>query len=72
MLLPFMMRDDSVTIHDAPKRHCEDPTVDDYSVLFEFSDLRIPFQLKGVFSCSHSLMLECLLKENYMSVRRFF
>ena len=45
------MRASSIVINDVPNINCEDTTVDDHSISFEKSDLRIPFQLNGVFSC---------------------
>ena len=41
LILTFIMRALGVTINDAPKIHCEDTIVDDYSFLFDKSDLWI-------------------------------
>ena len=52
---PFIMRASSIVINDVPNINCEDTTVDDHSISFEKSDLRIPFQLNCVLSCLHKI-----------------
>ena len=51
LILHFIKRVGIVAINDVPKIHCEDPMVDDHIVSFDKSDLQIPLQLNGVFSC---------------------
>ena len=53
-LIPFfIMRSGGIIINDFPNIRCEDPTVDDQSVSFDHSDMRIPLRLNGVFSYFH-------------------
>ena len=54
LIPPFVMRASGVTLNDTPKIHSKDPTIDDYCITFEDSDLRIPLQLSGVFSYFHT------------------
>ena len=51
LIPPFMMRAGGIAANDVPKIHCEDPVVDNHCVSFDASDLRIPLQLNGAFSC---------------------
>ena len=44
-----MMRSDGIAINDVQKMHGEDPVVDNHSVSFDYSDLRITLKLNGVF-----------------------
>ena len=44
------MRAGGVKVNDVPKIHCNNPSVDDHSISFENSDLRIPLHLNGTFS----------------------
>ena len=54
-LIPtFIIRTGSVIINDVPKIYCEDPAVDDHSIPFDQSDLRISLKLNGVFSHFHT------------------
>ena len=48
------MKAGGATINDVPKIHCEDHIVNDHTVSFEHSNLRIPLQLNGVFSYFHT------------------
>ena len=57
LITPFIMRAGGITINDVPKIHCKDPIVSDHSVSFDHSDLRIPLQLNGMFSCFHTKVL---------------
>ena len=50
LIAPFIMRSAGVIIDERPKIHCDDPTVDNYYVKFNDSDLRIPLKLNGIFS----------------------
>ena len=54
LIPPFIMRACGVIVNDVPKIHCEDPAVDNHCTPFDNSDLRIPLQLNGVFSCFHT------------------
>jgi len=54
LIPPFIMRAGDVVVNDVPKIQCEDPAVDDHCVSFVDSDLRIPLQLNGVFSCFYA------------------
>ena len=54
LIPPFIMRAGNVIVNDTPKIHCESPTVNDHSIRFSTSDLRIPLQLLGTFSYFHS------------------
>ena len=54
LILPFVMRAAGVTLNETPNIHSKDPTIDDHCITFEDSDLRIPQQLKGVFSYFHT------------------
>ena len=51
LIPPFVMREAGIRVNDAPKIHCEDPNVDDHTLQFKDNDLKIPLQLKGIFSC---------------------
>ena len=44
------MSSGGVVINDSLKIHCEDPIVDEHSISFDQSDLRIPLRLNVVFS----------------------
>ena len=46
---PFMMRSGIVINNNVPKIHCEDPIVDEHSVSFDQSDMRILLRLNSVF-----------------------
>ena len=48
---PFIMREAGVEVNETPKIHCEDPRIEDHSISFPDSSLRIPLQLVGIFSC---------------------
>ena len=47
---PFVIRREGNTLSDVPKIHVTDPSVDDHSLLFKNSNVRIPFQLVGITS----------------------
>ena len=42
-----------LAVNNKPKSQCEHPTIEDYSISFHNSDLRIPLQLLGIFSFFH-------------------
>ena len=50
LIPPFVMRSGGVQVNDKPKIQCDQPTVEDHSLSFPDSDIRIPLQLHGVFS----------------------
>ena len=49
LIPPFIMRAGGVIVNNVPKIHCEDPAVDSHCISFDASDLRIQFQINGVF-----------------------
>ena len=50
LIPPFIIREAGVTLSDVPKIHMQDPTVEDHSMIFPDSKLRIPLMLWGIFS----------------------
>ena len=54
LMQPFIMRSGGFTVNDTPEIHCEDTIVDDHSVSFDQSDLRISLRLNIVFSYFHT------------------
>ena len=54
LLPPFILREAGVQCNDVPKIHVNTPTVDDHSIFFPESELRIPLQLWGIFSFFHT------------------
>ena len=50
LIPPFIMREAGLEVNKCPKIHCDDPTVEDYSIYDPETDLRIPLLLHGVFS----------------------
>ena len=54
MIPTFITRAGRVIVNDVPKIPCEYPVADNHCVSFDHSDLRIPSQLNGVFSCFHT------------------
>ena len=50
LIPPFIMRAGGVEVNEKAKIHCDDPTIDDHCIIFKESELRIPLQLKGIFS----------------------
>ena len=54
LIPPFIMRAGGVIVNDKPKIHCDNPTVQDHSLSFHDSDVRIPLQLHGIFSYFHT------------------
>ena len=50
LIPPFIMREGGVQVNDIPKMHCTDPDIDDHCISFKDTELRIPLQLKGIFS----------------------
>ena len=51
LIPPFIMREAGVEVNETPKIHSSDPTIEDHSISFPDSSLRIPLQLVGIFSC---------------------
>ena len=49
LIPPFVMRYGGVQVNDKPKIQCDFPTVEDHSLSFPDSNVRIPLQLHGVF-----------------------
>ena len=49
MIPHFIMRFGGIVVNDVPKIHCEDPMVDDHSVSFDRSSLRILLRLNSMF-----------------------
>ena len=47
---PFVIRREGHTLSDVPKIQVADPSIDDHSLLFKNSDVRIPLQLVGITS----------------------
>ena len=47
---PFVVRRQGNLLSDVPKIHVSDPSVDDHSLLFKDSNVRIPLQLTGTTS----------------------
>lgn len=47
---PFLLREAGIDVRDVPKIHCHEATVEDHSLYFADSNLRIPLKLNGVFS----------------------
>ena len=45
-----MMGEARVVVYDTPKIQVENPTVEDHSIYFQETGLRIPLQLWGIFS----------------------
>ena len=54
LIPPFIMREGGLTVSEKPKIHCNDPSVEDHSITFPDSSLRIPLQLSGIFSYFHT------------------
>ena len=50
LIPPFAMRETGIRANDVPKIHCEDLNEDDHTLCFKDNDLKIPLQLKGIFS----------------------
>ena len=53
-ILSFVMRAAGVTLNETPKIHSKDPTIYNHCINFEYSDLRIPLHLTGVFLYFHT------------------
>ena len=51
ILTPFIMRAGGVQVKGSPKINCDNPIVDNHSILLERNDLRIPLYLCG--TCSY-------------------
>jgi hypothetical protein len=49
-ILPFMLRKAGITVNDTPKIQMQDSTVEDHSIFFPETEIRIPLSLWGVFS----------------------
>ena len=50
LIPPFVMRENGIQVNDTPKIQVSDPSVDDHSIYFPESELRIPLSLCGTFS----------------------
>ena len=50
LLPPFILREAGVRVQDTPKIQVNDPTVEDHSIYFPETGLRIPLSLWGMFS----------------------
>ena len=50
LLPPFMMREAGIHVKDTPKIQIDDPSIEDHSIYFKETGLRIPLSLDGVFS----------------------
>jgi len=50
LIPPFIIREAGVTLSDVPNKHMQDPSVEDHSMIFPDSKLRIPLMLSGIFS----------------------
>ena len=50
LIPPFIMWENRIIVNEFAKIHCEDPTREDYAIIFKGYDLRIPLQLHGIFS----------------------
>ena len=53
LLPPFIMRAGGLAVNDKPKSQCEHLAIEDHSISFHNSNLRIPLQLLGIFSFFH-------------------
>jgi hypothetical protein len=51
LIPPFILQEVGITINDTPKIHVLNPDVNHHCILFPTSNLRIPLQLNGIFSC---------------------
>ena len=50
LIPPFIMREAGLQVNEVPKIHREDPDIDDHSIMFKETGLRIPLGLWGTFS----------------------
>jgi len=50
LLPPFIVREAGIQINECPKFQAIDATNENYSMLLEEPNIRIPFQLNGTFS----------------------
>eukprot|EP00957_Ditylum_brightwellii_P040188 3040753-Ditylum_brightwellii.AAC.1 len=50
LIPPFMLREAGIAVNETPKIHKKNPTVDDHTITFSNSGLRITMRLWGVFS----------------------
>ena len=50
LIPPFIMREAGLEVNEVPKIHREDPDIDDHSIMFKETGLRIPLGLWGTFS----------------------
>ena len=51
LIPPFIMREAGIQVREIPKIHMDDPSVEDYAIVFKETGLRIPLSLHGIFSC---------------------
>ena len=54
LIPPFIMREGGLVVNETPKIHSNYPSIEDHSITFPDSSLRIPLQLSGIFSYFHS------------------
>ena len=50
LILPFILREAGLVLHDTPKINCNVPSAEDRSLFGEETGLIIPFTLDGTFS----------------------
>ena len=50
LLPPFILREAGIKCDDVPKIHCKNPSIENHSISFPDSELRIPLMLNGIFS----------------------
>eukprot|EP00984_Skeletonema_dohrnii_P000995 scaffold318_cov96-Skeletonema_dohrnii-CCMP3373.AAC.6 len=63
---PFIMREAGIEVNEKAKQHCESPTVEEHSIYDPSTELRIPLQLDGIFSCFPT---RALTKEEYRNIQ---
>ena len=65
---PFIMREAGLEVNEKAKQHCENPTKEEHSIFDPTTELRIPLQLDGIFSC---FTTRALTKEEQLNIPWF-
>ena len=48
LISPFILREAGLTINEVPRIHCDEPTVECYSIYDDVTKLRIPLKLYSI------------------------
>ena len=54
LIPPFILREAGITVNEAAKIHCENPTSQDHAIIIKEPKVVIPLQLNGTFSFFHT------------------